>query len=117
MFFNLTAPLLGWISDTCIGREKAINFSVWSCWFGTLLQCISYCIQYETRELPVNIAKYGISSVALVFIIIGSTAYSTNVLAYGLDQLMDKPSAQIRSFVHWLVWGMNVGSVVGAFKH
>ena len=117
MFFNLTAPLLGWISDTFIGREKAINLSVWSCWFGTLLQCISYCIQYGTCGLPVNIAKYGISSVALVFIIIGSTAYSTNVLAYGLDQLMDKPSAQIRPFVHWLVWGMIVSSVVGYLLH
>ena len=68
MFFNLTAPLLGWISDTFIGREKAINLSLWSCWFGTLLQCISYCVQYGTCGLPVNIAKYEISSIALLFI-------------------------------------------------
>ena len=41
-------PLIGWLADTIIGREKAINLSLWSCWCGILLQCISYCIQYGT---------------------------------------------------------------------
>ena len=108
MLFNLVAPLFGWLADIKIGRERAINLSLWSCWFGTLLQVISYCIQYGTCGLPVNIAKYGISGVAFLLIVLGVVAFYTNVLAYALDQLKDHSSAQIRTFVHWLVWGLNI---------
>ena len=108
MIFNLAAPLFGWLADIKIGRERAINLSLWSCWIGTLLQVISYCIQYGTCGLPVNIAKYGISGVAFLLIVLGVIAFYTNVLAYALDQLKDHSSAQIRTFVHWLVWGLNI---------
>ena len=110
--FTLTAfayPILGWIGDTKIGRGKAIELSIWSCWLGTLLQVSSHCIQYGTCGLPANIAKYGLSSVAMVFLIIGTGGALANTLAYGLDQLVNKSSAQIRAYVHWTVWGLFTG--------
>ena len=102
-------PILGWIGDTKIGRGKAIELSMWSCWLGMLLQVISYCVQYGTCGLPVNIAKYGLSSVAWVFLVIGAGGFLSNSLAYGLDQLIGKSSAQIRAYVHWMVWGLFTG--------
>ena len=106
-------PLIGWLTDTIIGRERAINFSLWSCWCGTLLQCISYCIQYGTCGLPTNIAKYGISGVALLLLIIGFAGLFTNIPAYGLDQLWDKPNTHARAFVHWFVWAFFFGEAIG----
>ena len=111
IFLSFTYPILGWLADTKIGRERAINLSLWSCWFGTLLQVISYCIQYGTCGLPVNIAKYGISGVALLLLMLGAASFYSNVLAYGMDQLVNGSSAQIRTFVHWLVWGLFVGFI------
>ena len=102
-------PILGWIADTKIGRGKAAELSIWSCWLGTLLQVISHCIQYGTCGLAANIAKYGLSSIAVVFLIIGSGGHLSNSLAYGLDQLIGKSSAQIRAYVHWVVWGLCAG--------
>ena len=113
IFLSVTYPILGWLADTKIGRERAINLSLWSCWFGTLLQAISYCIQYGTCGLPVNIAKYGISGVALLLLMLGAASFYSNVLAYGMDQLVNGSSAQIRTFVHWLVWGLFVGFITG----
>ena len=106
-------PLIGWLADTIIGRERAINLSLWSCWCGILLQCISYCIQYGTCGLPANIAKYGISGLALLLLIIGFAELFTNIPAYGLDQLRDKPNTHARAFVHWTVWGFVLGAVIG----
>ena len=106
-------PVIGWLTDTIIGRERAINLSLWSCWCGILLQCISYCIQYGTCGLPTNIAKYGISSVALLLVTIGSVGLITNIPAYGLDQLRDKPNTHARAFVHWIVWGYVLGKAIG----
>ena len=107
--FSVIYPFNGWLADTVIGREKAINLSLWSCWFGTLLQCISYCIQYGTCGLPVNIAKYGISGVAFLLLTIGVAVLFTNIPAYGLDQLIDKSNTHARAFIHWIVWGLFVG--------
>ena len=106
-------PLIGWLADTVIGRKRAVNLSLWSCWCGILLQCISYSIQYGTCGLPVNIAKYGISGVALLLLIIGNAGLITNIPAYGLDQLRDKPNTHARAFVYWIVWGLVSGLVIG----
>ena len=106
-------PLIGWLTDTIIGRERAIDFSLWSCWCGILLQCISYCIQYGTCGLPTNIAKYGISGVALLLLMLGIAGLFTNIPPYGLDQLRDKPNTHARAFVHWIVWGLLLGLVIG----
>ena len=108
-------PLIGWLTDTIIGRERAINFSLWSCWCGILLQCISYSIQYGTCGLPANIAKYGISGVALLLSMLGIAGLITNIPAYGLDQLRDKPNTHARAFIHWIVWGFFFG--VGIVNH
>ena len=106
-------PLIGWLTDTIIGRERAINLSLWSCWCGILLQCISYSIQYATCGLPTNIAKYGISVVALLLLMLGTAGLFTNIPPYGLDQLRDKPNTHARAFVHWIVWGLLLGLVIG----
>ena len=82
--------------------------SIWSCWCGILLQCISYCIQYGTCGLP------RISGVAaLLLLMLGTVGLFTNIPAYGLDQLRDKPNTHARAFVHWTVWGFVVGLVIG----
>ena len=111
--FIVLYPFTGWLADTKIGRERAISFSLWSCWFGTLLQCISYCIQYGTCGLPVNIAKYGISNVAMLLLVMGTAGFFTNIPAYGLDQLAEKSNTHSRAFIHWTVWGLFVGFSIG----
>ena len=39
----------------------------------------------------------------------GSAAFSSNAFAFGMDQLCDGSSAQIRAFIHWMVWGLFLG--------
>ena len=109
IFLSFVYPFLGWLADTKIGCERAIKSSLWSCWLGTLLQVISYCIQYGTCGLSVNIAKYGISGVALLLLMFGAAGFFSNILAYGMDQLVDGSSAQFRAFIHWVVWGLFAG--------
>ena len=72
IILSFVYPFLGWLADTQIGRERTVKSSLWSCWLGALLQVISYCIQYGTCGLPVNIVKYGISGVAFLLLILGA---------------------------------------------
>ena len=59
----------GWLGDTRVGHDRMIHFSLWSSWLGTLfmLQVISHCIQYGMCGLPVNIAKYGLDCLLLLW--------------------------------------------------
>ena len=108
--YFLLYPLLGWLTDALIDRGKAIRTSVYLCWFGSLLQVVSYCVQYGMCGLPTSIAKYGISSIAFVCLMIGTATYQTDVLGYGLHQLFQP--ASFKSFIHWMVWGQYIGFLV-----
>ena len=106
-------PFMGWLADAKIGRSQVITISLWLSWLGTALQITSYCIQYSTCGLPANIAKYGISSGAYLLMAIGTSGMLVNVLAYGMDHLVDASNSKVRAFVHWTVWGLFVGFLNG----
>ena len=105
-------PFTGWLADTVVGRRRAIHASLWCSWTGSLLHLISLGVQYSTCGLPANLAKYGLSVIALLFIMFGSATTLSSVPAYGLDQLEEKSSAAVRSFIHWYVWGLFVGFLI-----
>ena len=50
---------------------------------------------------------------ALLLLTIGSAGIITNIPAYGLDQLRNKPNTHARAFVHWTIWGYVFGVVTG----
>ena len=101
--FFLT-PFCGWLSDTKIGRGNAIYLSLWLGWIGTLLQSISYCLQYNSCDTTVLIGRYGFSGVAYVFLAVSLGFMYANILPYGIDQMMNESSVKIRAFIHWFVW-------------
>lgn len=105
--------IVGWIVDRNIGRRKGISLSLWSSWFGTLLHLISLCIQYSICGSVANIAKYGLSSFAFLFLLVGNVTFYVSFLAYGLDQLIDEPTSRVRAYIHWIVWGLFVGFLFG----
>ena len=109
ILFFVMFPVMGWLADSVFGRGRAVNLSLRLTWLGSLLQIISYCIQYGTCGLPVSVAKYGISGIAFILTMIGNAGFYSNMLAYGLDQMHELSSSQVRAFVHWLVWAMFVG--------
>ena len=110
LFLYLAYPFTGWLADTRVGRGRVVLFSVWMCWVGMLLQVSSFCIQYGTCGWPVSFAKYGLSGVALILMTFGTAGYLANVLPYGLDLLVFESSVKLRSYIHWNVWSIFIGS-------
>ena len=105
----ISAICWGFLADTKLGYGTVIRYCLRLSWFGSLLQIISYCVQYGTCGLPVNIAKYGISGVALTVIFIGHSGFFVNMLSFGVALMPSASSTQLRSFIHWLVWAVFVG--------
>ena len=101
---HLFIPLAGWLSDVKIGRRTAIMISLWTGWTGTLLQTLSECFQSHSCSTIELIGKYGLSSLALVFLIPSFTIYYATALAYGMDLLINCSTAKHRSFIYWYAW-------------
>ena len=99
-------PFCGWLSDTKIGRGNAIYLSLWLGWIGTLLQSISCCLQYNSCCITALIGRYGFSGVAFVLLSVSLAFMFTNILPYGIDQMMNVSSVKIRAFIHWFVWNL-----------
>lgn len=105
-------PLAGWLADTVIGYDRSVYVSLWLCWFGSVVQCMNYSIQYMYGECNLPVAfKYTVSIIAFIPLSIGGTGLFTVLPAYGLCQLADQSSAVIRTFIHWFVMAVFVASV------
>ena len=102
-------PFCGWLSDTKIGRGNAIYLSLWLGWVGTLLQSISYCLQCNSCDTTALIGRYGFSGVAFVLLSVSMAFMFSNILPYGIDQMMNVSSVKIRAFIHWFMWGFYLG--------
>ena len=100
----LLIPFCGWLSDAKISHGRAIYLSLWLGWIATLLCSIGYCLQYSSYGIIALIGKYALSSVALIFLVPSMAFMFTNILPYGIDQMMNVSSVKIRAFIHWFVW-------------
>ena len=50
--------------------------------------------------------------VVVILIFIGLGGYQANFIQLGLDQLVSAPSRELALFVHWAMWGYNLGSTI-----
>ena len=100
--FSLLAPFCGWLSDTKIGRGNAIYLGLLLGWIGTLIQAIGCCLQYNSLQCD-TVSFIGTYVIPLVFMFTSITLLNTNILPYGIDQLMNESSVKIRAFIHWFM--------------
>lgn len=102
-------PISGGLSDAKIGRKQTIYFALWMGWAGTLLQTLSECFQYHYCGVIDVIGRFGLSSLALVFLTLSFTMFLATSLSYGMDLLMDSSSTKYSSFIYWYSWMFFLG--------
>ena len=110
---SLIVPLAGWLADTRIGRFKVIYGSVWIMWSSSVLLTVSAVLAkfvdgYDT-------ANEKITTVLLVVLAIGLGAYLTSIVQFGLDQLSDASTLELKSFIIWYVCTFLTGSTLMFF--
>ena len=97
---GLTIPLAGWLADIRFGRYKMIRFSMWTMWISSILLTASLVIlQYQDL--------YNLSKVLHIFLIplaVGYGGFQANLIQFGMDQLCDASSSEIKTFVIWYMW-------------
>ena len=103
-------PILGWLGDVHFGRYKMMKCSVWLMWFASLLFCfLSILCSLKLIHGKLFTAIRIISSALAAF---GLGGMFTNMIPFGIDQLIDASSSEITSFIRWFCWVWYLSEVV-----
>ena len=97
---GLMIPLAGWLADIRFGRYKMIRLSIGTMWISLLLLTASL-IFLQSLDL------YNLSKVLHLFLLplaLGYGGFQANVIQFGVDQLHDASSMEIKTFIAWYSW-------------
>ena len=110
---SLIVPLAGWLADTRIGRFKVIYGSVWIMWSASVLLTLSAIL---TKFIDgYNTASDKVVTVLLVILAVGLGAYLTSIVQFGLDQLSDASTIELKAFITWCVCAFLTGGTLMFF--
>ena len=110
---SLIVPIAGWLADVRIGRFKVIYGSVWIMWSTSVLLTLSAVLAKFIDGY--DIANEKIMTVLLVILAIGLGAYLTSIVQFGLDQLSDASTLELKSFIIWYICTFLTGSTLMFF--
>ena len=102
--FGLTIPFAGWLADVRFGRYKIISSSIWIMWISALLLTTGQLVLQSVSVSNMVYFKY--LTIFAIPLIIGFIAFQANIIQFGVDQLYDASSSEIKTFVMWYTWGI-----------
>ena len=102
-------PVSGFLGDVYLGRYKAVMMGLVFFSLSQIPNTVGTILWY-TRV--VNVISSILLGVSFVFIVAGLSFFNSNILQFGLDQLMEKPSESLGVLVHWAVWAIKIGIVI-----
>ena len=112
---GLLFPIGGWLADAYFGRYRVIRFGMWTMWFGAMMNGFSLVIgkvflTYGTHGDP------WVSFACRVIMGAGFGAFQANIIQFGIDQLMDASSTEIKSFITWYIMSTTFSGITLYFS-
>ena len=93
-------PIGGWLADAYFGRYRVIRFGMWTMWFGAMINGFSLVIG-EVFQIYSIYCDPWVSLACKILMGAGFGAFQANIIQFGIDQLMDASSTEIKSFIIW----------------
>ena len=100
--FGIILLIAGWLADTRIGQYKVVRTSIWIMWITAVLATVNSIVAHLFEN-------YGgihsnLLAVAFFVLAIGLGGFQASIIQFGLDQLHDASTSEIKSFIIWFVW-------------
>ena len=102
ILFGITTAIAGWLTDAFIGRYKVIRCSIWIMWLLMIAITVSAVIG-QLSEIYHHYNEDIVQPTLFCMISIGLGAFQSNIIQFGLDQLHDASTTEIKSFIVWYV--------------
>ena len=115
--FSITTAIAGWLTDAFIGRYKVIHCSIWIMWLLMIAITVS-AIAGQLNEIYHHYDKYIVQTSLFCLMSIGLGVFqSNNIIQFGLDQLHDASTTEIKSFIVWYVNSLITTGFVVEFNY
>ena len=101
--------LAGWLADVRFGRYKVIKWSIWVMWIALVMATVSSVVGEFTRSYY-KIKNY-INDLLFFIIAIGLGGYQANIIQFGVDQMNDASTDEIKSFIIWYAMTLINGGI------
>eukprot|EP00731_Ephydatia_muelleri_P029980 Em0021g503a len=108
---QLFYPIAGWMADACVGRYKVTKISIWLVYIGHCVFFFPFLFLQLIEKLQY---VYIIFPVAYLVINVGLAGFRTNIIQFGMDQMVDASASQLSAFIHWYYWSTYVGSATAS---
>ena len=102
VILGITSSTAGWLADTRIGRYKVVHTSNWIMWIAAVIATTSSVVGH-LYESYVSFHSY-LVAVAFFTMAVGLGGFQATIIQFGLDQLHDASTTEIKSFIIWFVW-------------
>ena len=107
---GITLLIAGWLADTHIGRYKVVRTSIWIMWMAVVIAMINSISAYFSQS------HHGINKTVLDITLpimgVGFGGFLVSIVQFGLDQLHDASTNEIKSFIIWYVWTINFAGIL-----
>ena len=107
-------PIGGLIADLRYGRYKVIKLSLINNLVGAIIMSVLgvlYGVETSKNSTPLRVANTVTVSIFVALFGLGIGGFQSNVVQFGLDQLLDASSEELSLFLHWLVWTEHIGEL------
>ena len=102
-------PFGGFLGDAYFGRYKTVLTALTIFALAQLPATIGTILWYLHLA---KITSLVLLIVSFIFVVLALSLFNSNILQFGLDQLMEKPSESMGVFAHWVVWSITVGASI-----
>ena len=99
---GFTLLVSGWLADIYVGRYKLLSCSMWIMWFSTVAATISLTMaQFFEAYSQINVKVFLVIHIIMA---IGLGGFQANIIQFGLDQLYDASTTEIKAFIIWYIF-------------
>ena len=105
-------PVAGWLADVHYGRHAVVRYSMLLMWVGSLVLLLEQFIVSILPEEHHAVVEGVLFAIVFTLNMFSLAGFHTNVIPFGMDQMPDSSTEQLKSFIRWYYWTRNIGVTV-----